>query len=114
MTRIFHLAEPQHWTDALASGRYVQSTRGATLEQQGFIHCSDAGQWARVRERFYADVTGDLVLLEIDPALLDAPLVREVGESGSDEMFPHLYGPLPVTAVVATHTLPPPHGIPLP
>ncbi len=112
MTRIFHLAEPQHWAEAVAIGRYEQSTRGLTLEQQGFIHCSDEEQWPRVRERFYAEVTGDLVLLEIDPALLDTPLVREVGDPSSGEVFPHLYGPLPVTAVVATHALAPPHGIP--
>ncbi len=112
MTRIFHLAAPEHWAEAVARGRYEQSTRGLTLEQQGFIHCSAAEQWAGVRERFYADVAGELVLLEIETGLLDVPLVREVGDPTSGEVFPHLYGPLPVTAVVATHTLAPPHGIP--
>ncbi|WP_295698638.1 DUF952 domain-containing protein [Lapillicoccus sp.] len=109
-TPIFHLAEPQAWTEAGASGLYAVSTRGRTLAQEGFIHCSEAAQWPVVRRSFYADVETDLVLLEIDPTRLSAPVVREVGNPATGEEFPHVYGPIEVSAVVATAVLAPPHA----
>ena len=48
-TSIFHLAEPQAWTDAQANGAYAVSTRGRTLAEEGFIHCSDEAQWPVAR-----------------------------------------------------------------
>jgi uncharacterized protein (DUF952 family) len=45
-----------------------------------------------------------LVLLEIDPALLDVPVVVEVPD-GAHQAFPHIYGPLPVAAVVVARPI---------
>jgi uncharacterized protein (DUF952 family) len=42
----------------------------------------------------------DLVLLCVAVDRLRAPLRYEPGDPGSDELFPHLYGPLEVGAVV--------------
>jgi Protein of unknown function (DUF952) len=50
-----------------------------------------------VAAAFYADAD-DLVLLRIDPALVPAGIRVEDG-------FPHIYGPLPVTAVTAAEPL---------
>lgn len=110
MARIYHLSDPDLWAQAAMSGSYTQSSRDLTLAEQGFIHCSDPQQWPVVRDAFYGDVPTDLVLLEIDPELLDAPLVREVGNPLTGEEFPHLYGPLNVSAVVRTHVLAAPHS----
>lgn len=107
---IYHLAERSAWEQAQSDGEYRESTLGRSLDDVGFIHASDAGQWQATRARFYADYPDDLVLLMIDPARLTAPLVREVGNPATGEQFPHIYGPLPVDAVVATRMLPPPHG----
>ena len=107
---IWHLAEPEHWQAATASGSYTQSTRGRSLAQEGFIHCSSAQQWPVVRRAFYADHPRPLLLLEIDEALLPEPPVVEVGNPATGETFPHLYAALPVTAVVAVTELPPPHA----
>jgi Uncharacterized protein conserved in bacteria len=107
---IFHLAEADHWSEAVASGHYTWSTLGRTLDEEGFIHASEAHQWEATRGRFYASYPKDLVLLTIDPSLLDVPLVREVGNPATGEEFPHIYGPLPVEAVVATTALRAPHG----
>jgi uncharacterized protein (DUF952 family) len=96
---LFHLALASDWDVALAAGDYRVSTLGVSLEQEGFLHASFADQWEGVRSRYYADVTEPLVLLEIDPDLVDVPLVVETIDGG-DEAFPHIYGPLPVTAVV--------------
>lgn len=102
--RIFHIATLADWDAAVRSGSYTTSTRGRTLADEGFIHASRADQWQGVRAAFYADVTEPLVLLEIDPARLDAPVVEEA-VPGSDQTFPHVYGPLPPSAVVSVRRL---------
>lgn len=94
------MATAADWARARLAGRYTTSTRGRTLEQEGFVHASRADQWRGVHARFYADVEEPLVLLEIDTALLGCPVVEEPGEPGGSETFPHLYGPVPVAAVV--------------
>ena len=110
MTRIYHLAEPGHWAAAQESGRYEQSTRGRSLEQEGFIHCSSAQQWPVVRRSFYADFPNPLLLLEIDENRLAEPAVHEVGNPETGETFPHLYAALDPAAVVRVTELLPPHG----
>jgi glutathione S-transferase len=98
--RNYHLSTDADWERAHRDGAYTTSTRGVTLEQEGFIHCSRADQWEGVRERYYADVDEPLVLLEIDTDLLDVPVVEEPPAPGVDETFPHIYGPLSPGAVV--------------
>jgi uncharacterized protein (DUF952 family) len=107
---IYHLAEPAHWEEATRTGHYTESTRGRTMAQEGFIHCSSAEQWPLVRRSFYPDYPGPLLLLEIDPARLAEPPVDEVGNPETGETFPHLYAALPVEAVVAVSELAPPHA----
>jgi uncharacterized protein (DUF952 family) len=102
---VFHLALASDWEAARADGRYRVSTLGVTLEQEGFLHASFAHQWEGVRDRYYADVVDPVVLLEIDPDLLDVALVVETPE-GADEAFPHIYGPLPVAAVIDVRPVP--------
>ena len=95
--RIYHVASRNDWEQALRSGVYTTSTRGRTLEQEGFLHAARADQLGGVLDRFYAGVAEPLVLLEIDTDLLDVPWREDhVGE----ETFPHVYGPLSTSAVV--------------
>jgi glutathione S-transferase len=103
--RIFHLATLADWRAAQATGAYTTSTLGVTLEEEGFIHCSRADQWERVRAAFYADVTEPLVLLEIDTDLLGVPVVEEPPAPGVEETFPHVYGAVAPAAVVAVTRL---------
>jgi len=102
--RLFHLALRRDWEAAREAGEYRVSTRGRTLAEEGFLHASYAHQWQGVRDAYYADVSEPLVLLVVDPALLDVPVVEEV-PAGGDEAFPHVYGPLPVAAVVTVREL---------
>lgn len=95
---LYHLVERSTWDAAVAAGSYPWSTRGVTLEQEGFVHCSTAAQVPGTSERFYADVE-DLLLLTIDESLLTSPVVVEQ-INGAPEPFPHIYGPLEVSAVV--------------
>jgi glutathione S-transferase len=95
---IYHVASAGDWREALEAGEYRVSTRGRTLEEEGFIHCSRASQVAWVANRFYRGAAG-LVLLAIDPARLRSEL-RYEAVPGCDEPFPHLHGPLNTDAVV--------------
>ncbi len=103
--RIFHIATLADWAGAQASGAYTTSTRGVSLEQEGYIHASRADQWEGVRAAFYADVTEPLVLLEIDTDLLGVPVVEEPPGPDVTETFPHVYGPIPPRAVVGVVAL---------
>jgi uncharacterized protein (DUF952 family) len=103
--RIFHIATATDWDAAQQSGAYTTSTLGVTLEEEGFIHASRADQWEAVRERYYAEVTEPLVLLEIDTDLLDVRWVEELPAPGASETFPHVYGPVAPEAVVAVTAL---------
>jgi uncharacterized protein (DUF952 family) len=96
--RIFHIATLADGKEADASGIYAVSTLGRTLEQEGYIHAARHDQVPVVRDRYYADVTEPLVVLEIETDLLDAE-VRD--EQVGDEVYPHVYGPIPAAAVVA-------------
>ena len=70
-----------------------------SLASQGFIHCSKVDQILRVANNYYSGQTG-LVILEIDPARLEPGLRWEPGADKTDELFPHLYGPLNLDAVM--------------
>lgn len=100
---LYHLALAGDWEGAQAEGRYRVSTRGATLDDVGFVHTCFAGQLPGVASRYYADVTGPLVLLTIDPDLLGVPVALERVDGG--ELFPHVCGPLDVAAVVQVRPL---------
>lgn len=97
MAELFHLTQRSLWESALPAGRYTVSTRGVSLAEQGYIHCSLRHQLPGVAERFYADLD-DLVVLVIDGSTLD---IRYEPVVPGGEEFPHLYGPLPVAAVTA-------------
>jgi uncharacterized protein (DUF952 family) len=100
--RIFHLATATDWAEAQRTGTYTTSTRGRTLEQEGFIHASREDQWRGVHQRFYADEEDELVLLEIDTERLESE-VRE--DQVGDDTFPHVYGPINVDSVIQTHSI---------
>jgi len=95
---IFHMALPDDWATAFGTGEYRMSTRGVTLEQEGFIHCSTREQIEDTANRFYADLD-QLVLLTVDPALVPSAIVWEPPAPDLDVLFPHIYGALPVAAV---------------
>ncbi|NTV39839.1 MAG: DUF952 domain-containing protein, partial [Demequinaceae bacterium] len=83
------------WTAAVAAGSYRVSTRGLSLDEVGFIHCSTPEQVAKVAALFYSDVTEPLRLLAIDADAVRASGTRVVFEEGGNgEMFPHIYGPI--------------------
>ena len=95
MTPIYHLTTADAWDRALALGEY----RPPSLAAEGFIHASTLGQLAGSAGRFF-EGHASLLVLEIDPARLDVPLIWEPSSHAPDP-FPHLYGPLAVGAVAS-------------
>jgi uncharacterized protein (DUF952 family) len=93
--RILHLAYAADWAAALTVGRYEVSTRGARLDQVGFIHCSTPDQLAEVAELVYADAQEDLVVLALDDAAVQAAGTDvRYEDGGNGKHYPHIYGPL--------------------
>ena len=77
---------------------------------EGFVHCSEPDQVVRVANARFVGRT-DLVLLWISVARLTAP-VRYENLEGGTELFPHVYGPINLDAVVAvTPFRPDPAGV---
>ena len=97
---IFHITNKKDWQAAQKSGAYIP----ANFEKDGFIHCSYKEQVIQTANRYFAGAS-DLVLLKINPLCLDSKVVEENLEGGK-ELFPHLYGILPLTAVVDYADLP--------
>ena len=81
------------------------SSIGRHLDDVGFIHCSFENQLQRVADAFYRGRT-DVVLLSIDESKLTSP-IREESTEGGTEVYPHIYGPLNVGAVVSARPLAP-------
>ena len=92
---ILHVTSRVAWSLAEAQGQYEADS----LAGQGFIHCSRISQVMRVANVFYSGQPG-LVLLVIDPARLGSELRWEPGADLATELFPHVYGPINLDAVL--------------
>ncbi len=94
---LVHLCPSAEWSSASSRGEL----RPESLASVGFIHLSTPEQVHLPANRLYRG-REDLVLLHIDPTYLDSPISWELGVATDPEsmLFPHLYGALPVSAVI--------------
>lgn len=100
MMRIFKICPAALWRDAEAKGLF----EGAPVDlADGFIHFSTAAQVAETAAKHFAGMA-DLLLVAVDEAALGPALRYEISRGGA--AFPHLYGPLPLSAVVSVRPLP--------
>ena len=97
---IYHLCREDEWRAAEAIGAYLGSSQD---RDDGFIHFSTADQVVESAARHRAGQPG-LVLIAAEAEALGSALKWETSRHG--HLFPHLYGPLPVTAVRWTRPLP--------
>lgn len=104
---IYHIARVADWEKAKEAGEYRMSTRGRTLDQQGFIHASDLHQVVPTANLIYPDDdAATLVVLVIDPAELGPGIVvRYEDVPRSPDPFPHIFGPIRPEAVTGTLAL---------
>lgn len=96
---IFHIAPRGDW-EAQQDG---EAYRPPSLEVEGFIHFSTGRQLLGSAERYFVG-REDLLVVSVRQGELHAPLRWEKSERG--ELFPHLYGPLNLDAVVEVVALP--------
>lgn len=102
---IFKIESQQVWQAAQAAGVYG----GAPVDHQdGFIHFSAADQVAGTLEKHFAGRDG-LLLIAVDPETLGEDLRWETSRGGA--LFPHLYAPLSMQAVVDARPIPPSHDL---
>lgn len=96
---IFKVCNKDDWHAAQAQG----SLEGTAVDlADGYIHFSTGTQLAETLDKHYRGQS-DLVLATIDPTLLPVELKWEPSRGG--DLFPHLYAPLPMSAVVAHRAL---------
>lgn len=108
---LVHLCGADEWLRARSRG-IIEAEPGGSSGQAPFIHLSTPEHVHLPANRLYRG-RDDLLLLYIDPAALDSPVRWEPGVATDPEsmLFPHLYGPLPVGAVIkVTAYLPAPDG----
>ena len=99
---VYKVCGAREWSDAVAAGVY----RGADADRRdGFIHFSTGAQLEETLRRHFAG-RSDLVLVEVDAGALGAALRWEPSRGG--ELFPHLYGDLPVAAARSVSAIEPP------
>ena len=100
MTTVYKIVTADLWRAAEQSGVFT----GAGIDlNDGFIHLSTGAQ-ARRTTRLYFAGQDDLVLVAVDAARLGEALKFEPSRDG--DLFPHLYGPLPLEAVRSVRPLP--------
>lgn len=100
MATIYKIATTEQWRAAEAVGRFD----GAPVDlADGYIHFSDAASVRETAARHFAGQAG-LVLVAVEAERLGPALRWEVSRGGA--LFPHLYAPLPLTAVTSVAPLP--------
>jgi uncharacterized protein (DUF952 family) len=94
-TIIYRLVAEDVWRQARAEGRFVGTEHDL---RDGFIHFSTAEQVPETAARHYAGLSG-LLVIGVEARLLGEALRWEPSRGGA--LFPHLYGDLPLSAVVS-------------
>ena len=97
---IYHMCRKDEWDAAMAAGAYGGSSQDRA---DGFIHFSRKDQIVESAAKHRAGQDG-LLLISVDADVLGDALKWE--ESRGQQLFPHLYGDLPMDAVSKAEDLP--------
>ena len=97
---IYKICEADAWSQAERDRVF----RGSQVDaRDGFIHFSTAAQVKETALRHFAG-TDCLVLVAVDAGMLGSDLKWEPSRGGA--LFPHLYGSVPLKAVLWSKPLP--------
>ena len=97
---IYKIVTTEQWDEALSAGVF----KGAPVDlADGYIHFSTAEQVEETAAKHFSGGEG-LLLVSVSRAALGNPLVDEPSRGGA--LFPHLYGDLPLSAVLSVAPLP--------
>ena len=108
---IYHLVPVSYYRSQSQDHPYQPET----FAQEGFIHCTAGTEMlVQVANRYFNTLPEELLVLEINPNDLTAPLKfepsippagqpltgREISPPNQDVLFPHIYGPLNRKAII--------------
>jgi uncharacterized protein (DUF952 family) len=100
VTTIYKICDQAAWGAAEAAGAF----RGSDVDMRdGFIHFSTAAQVAETAAKHFVGQQ-DLILIAVDGDALGPALKWE--RSRGNDLFPHLYATLPLSAVRWARRLP--------
>jgi uncharacterized protein (DUF952 family) len=98
---ILHITTRKEWEKAQRTGEYT----APSLKSDGFIHCSTIKQAVDTANIFFKGQNG-LALLCIDEDKLKSECKYEAPTGGGHHnpsvgnLFPHIYGPINIAAVI--------------
>jgi uncharacterized protein (DUF952 family) len=90
---IYHIVCVSDWEQQKSLSEYT----AASLDAEGFIHCSKEEQISGTLKRFFKN-RKDLRILKIDTSLLNVPVIYEAADDGSG-FFPHVFGTITMRAI---------------
>jgi uncharacterized protein (DUF952 family) len=104
---LFHLTLESEWARGQRDGRYTPRR----FADDGFVHCvGDRSTAAQIHAAYFADAKEPVLLVELDEARLDVEVKWEApappdgrvhAHHAPAKTFPHVYGSLPMSAVVS-------------
>lgn len=96
--RIYHLVSAARWEQERGGPRIDV----AQFERHGFVHCCFREQIVEIASWWF-DPADPSVAIELDPARITAEVRNEPSPT---RWYPHVYGPLDASAVIAAHAVP--------
>ncbi|MER2493158.1 DUF952 domain-containing protein [Catenovulum sediminis] len=94
---IYLIASEAEYQASQISGQIIRDS----LQAEGFIHASPKSQLNRVANKFYKNTQSPLILV-VDKTKITSPVKWEPAKGG---LYPHIYGPLNIDAVVKTEAI---------
>jgi uncharacterized protein (DUF952 family) len=98
--RIYHLVTATYLESVASDAEYFPHY----FDEEGFIHATMEPEWVeKVANRIFANMDGEVKLLEVDTAKVQAEIRLEESKG---HWYPHIYGGLNWDAILRTATLP--------
>jgi uncharacterized protein (DUF952 family) len=102
---LYKIMSRQEWETAQANGLYEGS---AADRRDGFIHLSASHQVRATAQKHFSG-KAELLLVSVTEKAIGQSLKWETSRGG--DLFPHIYGPLPLSAVAEVVPLPLVNGV---
>jgi uncharacterized protein (DUF952 family) len=94
----FHLVPRAEWDASDTELPYTPTD----FEREGFVHCTDGeDEVAATANRYFRDLSDELLVLTIDRSRLSAPVRYD--DPGS--VYPHVYGPIDREAILQVRSM---------
>ena len=98
-TTIYKILSIEEWAEFQNSGIF----RGNPLDQQdGYIHMSYYEQVNKTVQKFFFGRESEIRLVHVDTTLLFENELRPERNKPGGDMYPHIYGTIPIKAVIRT------------